>query len=164
MDDANQTNEQAIVLSNALESESRRVARWAIVCLIFAVAVSVLVIATKSVVFLVVALFAWFFAWNRWKLRRLLTAHLPPPSENQDAWIQNAANELQNPPAWYKFSEYIAAITFLAMFLLITIQVTLTSGTWMRVLYGACWVFIAAVVVARVRNARQKRKGSRLER
>ena len=59
MDDANQTKEQVIALSNALEKESRRVARWAIISLMFAVAVCVLVAATKSVVFLVVALFAW---------------------------------------------------------------------------------------------------------
>src|SRR5438270_7056921 len=136
MDDANQTKEQVIALSNALEKESRRVARWAIISLMFAVAVCVLVAATKSVVFLVVALFAWFFAWNRWKLRRFLAAYLPAPSENQRAWIQNAAEGLRHPPAWYRLSEYIAAVTFLAIFLLITIEVTLTSGTWMRVLYA----------------------------
>ncbi len=152
MNDANQTEHQFLALSSALEKETRRVARWFISCFVFAIAVSVLVAATKSFVFLAVALFAWFFAWNRWKLRRLLRSYLPSPNENQDAWVENTVSGLQNPPAWYRYSDYIAAFAFLAAFLLITIEVTSNSGIGMRSLYALCWVLSIATVAVKVRN------------
>src|SRR6266705_1368818 len=68
MDDVSPTNQQVITLGNALEKESQRVSHWPITCFIFAIAVSVLVAVTESFVFLSVALFAWFLAWNRWLL------------------------------------------------------------------------------------------------
>jgi len=160
MDEANQIGQQVLSLSNALDSEAKRVWRWAIYCLLFAIAVSALTVAAKSLVFLLVAMFAWFFAWNRWKLARLLRSYLPPPSQDQQAWMESAIKRLENPPAWCRYSEYGAGVTFLLLFALITIEVTATSGIWMRVLYGVCWLLSLAAIVIRVRNARQNHRQS----
>jgi len=147
MENLNQAQQQVIELNKALEQEAHRVAGWAVCCLIFALAASALVAATKSLVFLVVALFAWFFAWNRRRLWRFLIACLPPPNENQDAWLEKTVERLRNPPSWYRFSEDVAAVTFLMGFGLITIVVASTSGMWMRLLYAACWLLIAILLV-----------------
>jgi hypothetical protein len=153
------TQQPVVELSNALEQEVHRVARWAICCLIFALGASALVIATRSLVFLVVAVFAWFFAWNRWRLWRFLIACPPPPTENQDAWFEKTLQRLLNPPSWYRLSEYVAAVTLLMLFGIITFVVTSTSGTWMRLLYGMCWLLIGIVVVfGRIAHQREKRK------
>src|SRR6266496_4067871 len=129
MDDVSPTNQQVITLGNALEKESQRVSHWPITCFIFAIAVSVLVAVTESFVFLSVALFAWFLAWNRWMLRRFLRSFLPAPKQNESSWLEDATQALQHPPAWYRYSEGIAALTFFAAFVLITIEVTSSSGT-----------------------------------
>src|SRR5262245_7745073 len=147
MDNVNQTQQYVVDLSKALSQEARRVARWAICCLIFALAVSALAAATQSLVFLVVALFAWFFSWNRWRLWRFLVASLPPPSENQNAWLGRTLEGLLNAPSWYRFSENFAAVTFLICFGIITFIVTSTSGAWMRLLYAMCWLLLGIVVV-----------------
>jgi hypothetical protein len=157
----NQTQKQVVELSKAVEQEAHRVARWAIYCLIFALAASALVAATKSLVFLVAALFAWFFAWNRCMLWRFLISCLPPPNENQDAWLEKTVEAPRNPPSWYRFSEQLAAVTFLIGFGIITIVVTSSSGMWMRLLYAVCWLLIAILVVlARIANRRQRRTNS----
>lgn len=155
MDEARQTGQLAVSLSNALDKEAKRVVRWAISCLMFATAVSTLTVATKSLVFFPVAIFAWFFAWNRWKFARLLYSHLPSPDQDQYAWMESVIRSLQNPPAWYGYSEYLAALTFLMLFGLITIEVTATSGIWIRVLYAVCWLLSLAVIVIRLRDARK---------
>jgi hypothetical protein len=157
----NQTQQQVAELRKALEREAHRVGRWAIYCLIFALATSALAIATKSLVFIVVALFAWFFVWNRWRLWRFLVACFPPPSENQAAWLEKTVEGLLKPPSWYRLSEHIAAVTFLVCFGIITVVVMSTSGTWMRLLYGMCWLLIGIVVVfGRIVHRGQKRKDS----
>ncbi len=163
MDDVNQTN-QVIALTDALKGEIRRVARWTIACFIFAVAVSVLVVVTKSVIFFVVALFAWFFAWNRWRLRHYLAAFLPPQQDKQGGWIESVVHGLQTPPPWYRFSEYIAAVTFIALFLLITIVVVATTGTGMRILFAACWLLLVTRLVVGVTSSRKKPKNGTPER
>lgn len=155
MDGANQTQPQFVALSSALRTELMRVRRWAIACLVFAIAVSGLVFATRSIAFLVVAAFAWFFAWNRWKLQRLLAASLPTPNEDQDTWLEMTKLAISNAPSWHRISENFAAVAFLAVFALITIEVVPTSGKWMRLLYGAAWLFIA---VRFVREAVLRRK------
>jgi hypothetical protein len=157
MDNVNQTQQQVVELIKALEREAHRVARWAVTCLIFALATSALVAATKSLFFRVVALFAWFFAWNRWRLWRFLIACLPPPNENQDGWLEKTVEGLMNPPSWYRLSEHVAAVTFLIGFGTITVVVTSTSGTWIRLLYALCWLSIAIVfVIDRIAHRRQK--------
>ena len=119
MDDVSPTNPQVIALGNALQKESQRVSNWLITCFTFAIGVSVRVAVTKSFV-LGVALFAWFFVWNRWKLRRFLRSFLPAPTENLGLWMQHAIQALQHAPAWYRYSEGIAALTFFAAYVLIT--------------------------------------------
>lgn len=157
----NQTQQQVIELQKALEREAHRVARWAVYCLILALATSALAVATKSLVFIVVALFAWFFVWNRRRLWRFLLACLPRPDENQEAWLDKTIGGLLKPPSWYRFSEHVAAVTFLICFGIITIEVTSTSGTRMRLLYGMCWLLIGIVVVAgRIAHRVRKRKNS----
>jgi len=155
---------QPTLLANALQKQCSRVARWMVVSFLLAIAASILAAATKSIAFLAVALFAWFFAWNRWKLRRFLVAFLPPPAENAHLWCEKATKALQNPPAWYRYSEYIALVTFFAIAAAETIVVASTSGTWMRLLYVACWAVSLAVVLARVRNVRRKAPENRLAR
>jgi hypothetical protein len=102
-----------------------------------------------------VALFAWFFVWNRWKLRRFLRAFLPAPKENEGLWAQHAIQALQHPPVWYRYSEGIAALTFFALYMLLTVEITSSSGIWMRVLCGICWVLLGIIVVAKARDARK---------
>jgi Flp pilus assembly protein TadB len=159
MDDVSPTNQQIVALRNALEKESQRVSRWLIACVIFAVAVSVLVVVTKSLVFVIVALFSWFFVWNRWMLRRFLRSFVPPPNEHESScWVERAMEALQHAPAWYRYSEGIAALIFFAAFVLITIEVTSSSGVWMRLLYVVCWVLLGIRVVMTVRNARHRQR------
>lgn len=158
MEEPNITPDQILAMSDALKKESKRVGRWLVLCIIFAVVVSALAAATRSFSFLAVALFAWFFVWNRWKLRGSLQSFLPAPSEGQGGWLRNAAHELGHPPRWYKYSEYVAALTFIVLFALITVEVTATSGIWVRILYAGCWIVLAASVFVRIRVARQKRR------
>lgn len=160
MDDPNPTKQQVIALSHALASESQRVSRWAITCFLFAIAVSALVAATKSGVFLGVALFAWFFAWNRWKLSRFLLSFLPAPNEDEESWVNHVVTALHNSPTWYRYSERTAALFFLASFALITVEVTSTSGFLMRLLllYAVCWLVLISSIVVWARNTHRKRE------
>lgn len=157
MEESNITPDHIIALSDALKKESKRVRRWLAICIVFAVGVSALVAVTRSFAFLAVALFAWFFVWNRWRLRAFLQSFLLAPSESQHEWLRNVAHQLENPPRWYKYSEYLAAVTFFALYALITVEVTARSGIWMRALYAVCWLVLAASVFLRIRAARQKR-------
>lgn len=157
-------SQQVIALADAVQTECRRVALWLVAALVLALAASLLAAATKSIVLVVVAAFAWFFAWNRWMLRRFLSAFLPPPTEKVEAWLEDATKGLQHPPAWYRCSEYIALLTFFLLAALVTIIVVSTSGIWMRLLYAALWAISVALIVLKVRNARHNRSQNELER
>jgi hypothetical protein len=161
MEAPNNIERQVMALSKALEKEARRVRRWLIVCFVFAVAISSLAIKSKDFVFLVVALFFWFFAWNRWKLWCFLRAFLPPPSENQEQWMHSAVGGLERSRFWYWVSEYIAVLTLLAAYVLITILNFSTGEKWMRVFIVACWSAAIAVLAWRLRNAFLRRKRNR---
>lgn len=99
MEEPNITPDQIIAMIDALKKECRRVGRWLAICIVLAVWVSVAVAVTRSFAFLAVALFAWFFVWNRWKLRRLLQSFLSARGEDQGEWVRNVAHQLENPPA-----------------------------------------------------------------
>ncbi len=148
-------HDYATKLTEALQTEHQRVKRWLIASIVLAVMASLAAVGTKSAAFIVVALFAYFFVWNRWKVCSLLRETLLRRDENDEAWITSATTRLEHPPHWSKISDYIAAVTFLAICAVTTFFVVLTSGVWMRLWIAICWFAAIAILIFRWRFARK---------
>jgi len=155
-------NESKVVsLSQALASERVRLARWLAACCLFAVLVTPLAVLTKSVVFSLVAVLAWFFVWNRWKCWKFVGSVAAKPLPSSDAermqWLHNVMNAFETPPQWWRVSEYAAAVILLGLYAVVSFIVVTTSGTWMKVFYGLSWAAIVAAILSRVHYMRKRR-------
>jgi hypothetical protein len=171
MENATNIEQQITLLSRELELAKVRFTRWLLVCCLFAVGASAIAVGTKSVPFFVIAGLGWFFVWNRWKSRELVSGLCSKPVPSNDAervsWVTTVNNTVLHPPSWWNRSENFAGATLIALFALITYFVVGISGFWMRVLYGSGWVVLMFYIALRVRDTRRRRKsvasGARLE-
>jgi hypothetical protein len=155
------TEDKVELVSSALESEKVRFARWLAVCAVFAVLATTLAMGTRSVFFSVVAALAWFFVWNRWKSWKLIRS-VPKPSLSDDAeqirWLHSVLNLIENPPQWWRMSELASAVILLGLYAVVTFFIVMTSGTWMKVLYGVSWATIVIVIPFRVSYIRKRQR------
>lgn len=164
MEKATNIEQQITLLSRELQIANARFGRWLLVCCVFAVGASAVAVGTKSVPFFVIAGLGWFFVWNRWKARALVSALSSRPVPSNDAervrWVTTVNDTVLHPPSWWNRSENFAGATLIALFALITYFVVGISGVWMRVLYAIAWVVLVLYIVLRVKAARRRRKSA----
>jgi hypothetical protein len=162
MENATNIEQQITLLTRKLELAKLRFERWLVVCSVFAVGVSAIAVVTKSVSFFVIAGLGWFFVWNRWQSRALVSelSSRPVPSDDAERvrWVATVNNAVLNPPSWWNRSENFAGVTLIALFALITYFVVVISGLWTRVLYAVAWLALALYIVLRVKETRRRRK------
>jgi hypothetical protein len=162
MEKATGIEQQIRLLGRELQVAKARFERWLVICCLFAIGASVIGVGTKSVAFFAIAGFGWFFVWNRWKARALVSAlsSIPVPSDDAERvrWVTTVKNAVLHPPSWWNRSENYAGATLIALFALITYFVVGISGSWMRVLYAVCWAVLLLYIALRVRDARRRRK------
>ncbi len=168
MEKAENIEQQITLLSRELELAKARFGRWLVVCCVFAVGASAIAVGsaiaerTKSVPFFVIAGLGWFFVWNRWKSRALVStlASKPVPSEESERvrWLTTVNDAVRHPPSSLNRSENFAGVILIALFALITYSVVAISGLWTRLLYAVAWVGLMLYIVLRVKDAHRRRK------
>lgn len=162
MEEAANIEQQITLLRRELELAKARFERWLVVCCVFAVGASAIAAGTKSVPFFVIAGLGWFFVWNRWKSRALVStlASKPVPSEESERvrWLTTVNDAVLHPPSWLNRSENFAGAILIALFALITYFVVAISGLWTRLLCAVAWAVLLLHIVLRVKEARRRRK------
>lgn len=161
MEEDSNTDQQVTFLNHELKLAKVRFGRWVVISSVFAVGASAIALGTKSAPFFVIAGFGWFFVWNRWKSRALVSAlsSKPVPCDGAERvqWVTTVSNAVLHPPSWFIRSENFAGATLVTLFALITYFVVAISGLWTRVVYAMAWAVLATCVVLRVKDARRRR-------
>jgi Flp pilus assembly protein TadB len=153
---AQHTDEQRTVWLHELRS---RYSVWMFIAGVFAVLVMVTAVLAKSVLFGVVAAFLCLFAWNRRtereRVERWLSRPTPENQQERIIWARIFYDEIRHPPVWLRITDWISAITAVALVGTVSVVVVATSDFWMRLLYGLIY-FLAALLVLLWLLARQR--------
>jgi ABC-type multidrug transport system permease subunit len=136
----------------------------------FAILTLVVAALAKSVMFVIVALFLWFLAWNRWmeykRVKGWLSRPVPTNEQERVIWARIFYSEMSHPPIWLKSSNWIAAVMAVVVVLAVSIEVVALSGPWTRLLYGLAYGIAGAAVsfwaLTQRRYAREMRERLRL--
>jgi hypothetical protein len=136
-----------------LLKQRSRYLRWAIVCAVFFILVTVAALLAESVTFAIVAGYFAFFAWDRcmqWqRTTRWLSRSLGGNDETLLNWALNVSRESSQPPTWEKISHWVAGLTAFGLAVMQTTVVWMTAGFWMKSLYAFGWVVVMLVLIWR---------------
>ena|SRR2546426_934948 len=143
---ARHTEEQRTVWLHQLRS---RYSAWMCISGVFTVLVMFIAIVAKSLLFGVVASFLCMFAWNRRTERKRVERWLSSTPENQQERITwtRIFYEMSHPPVWLRITDWISAITAVALIATVSVVVLATSGFWIRLLYGLIYVLAALLIL-----------------
>ncbi len=144
---ARHTEAQRTVWLQQLRS---RYSAWMFISGVFTVLVIVAAILARSPLFGVVAAFLCMFVWNRRTERKRVERWISrPASEKQPeriTWVR-IFYEMSHPPVWLRITDWISAITAVALIATVSVVVLTTNGFWIRLLYGLIYVLAASIVL-----------------
>jgi hypothetical protein len=105
---------------------------------------------TKSLFFVAIDLYFWFFVWNKWHQWRRADHFLTTAQQNQQvqlALLHEDIKQYLTPPLWEQVSNWIAGTTLAGLCLLISVIQFTLGGFWKRIILAGLWLLAAFMLL-----------------